>query len=58
MANDAISSTQIEGVVAGKIQAGTIASVVNVAGTFTAVGGGTPEAVFNKTLTSGVWRSF
>jgi len=56
MADDAISSTQIEGVVAGKIQAGTIASVVNISGVFTAVGGGTPEAVFNKTLSVGDWR--
>ena len=56
MNNDAISSEKIEGIVAGKIQAGTIASVVNIAGTYTAVGGATPEAVFNKTLAAGDWR--
>jgi hypothetical protein len=56
MATSAIPSTHIENLVAGKIAAGTIASVVNISGVFTAVGGGTPEAVFNKTLAAGDWR--
>ena len=52
--SDAITSTRIASIVAGKIAAGTLASRVAVSGVFVATG---TEAVFNETgLTAGTWR--
>ena len=52
--NDAISSTQVAGIVAGKIQTGTMASRVAVSGVFSATG--TSSALNETGLSAGTWR--
>ena len=52
--SEAISSTQIQSVVAGKIAAGTLAARVAVAGVFVATG--TSSALNETGLTPGDWR--